>query len=100
MIQETLQPSYTHVSCITLRRYCLNMWKDAKKQIISDFENLNTSVNLTTDVWSAPHGLSESYICVTAHYVDPDTWQMIKRTIAFEVFGYPHTRENLFFILD
>ena len=25
---------------------------------------------------------------------------MIKRTIAFEVFRYPHTGENLFFILD
>ena len=65
MIQETLQPSYPHVSRTTLRRHYLNMWKDAKKQIISNFENLNTSVNLTTDVWSAPHGLPESYLCVT-----------------------------------
>ena len=67
MIQETLQPSYTHVSRTTLRRHCLNMWKNAKKQIISKIENLNTSINLTIDVWSAPHGLPESYLCVTAH---------------------------------
>ena len=25
---------------------------------------------------------------------------MIKRMIAFEVFGYPHSGENLFYILD
>ena len=25
---------------------------------------------------------------------------MMKRTITFDVFGYPHTGENLFFILD
>ena len=24
----------------------------------------------------------------------------MKRTIAFDIFGYPHTGENLFFILD
>ena len=97
---ELCHPLANHVSHTTLRRHCLNMWKDAKKQIISEFENLNTSVNLTTDVWSALHGLPESYLCVTAHWVNPDTWQMIKRTIAFEVFEYPHSGENLFYILD
>ena len=44
MIQEMFQPSYTHVSRTTLRRHCLNMWKDAKKQIILEFENLNNDI--------------------------------------------------------
>nr|XP_043639076.1 zinc finger BED domain-containing protein RICESLEEPER 3-like [Erigeron canadensis] len=59
-----------------------------------------TGVNLTTDVWSAPHGLPELYLCVTAHWVDQKTWQLMKSTIAFEMFGYPHTRDALFEILD
>jgi len=100
LIRDTLQPRYKHVSRTTLRRKCLKMWKQAKEDLIVFFENLQTGVNLTTDVWSAPHGLLESYLCVTAHWVTPNTWQMMKRTIAFELFAYPHTGENLFQILD
>jgi len=100
LIRETLQPSYNHVSRTTLRKHCLKMWREAKEQLILGFEKLETGVNLTTDVWSAPHGLPESYLCVTAHWVDPKMWQMMKRTITFEQFGYPHSGENLFEILD
>nr|GEW72797.1 replication protein A 70 kDa DNA-binding subunit B [Tanacetum cinerariifolium] len=57
IIQKCLQPRYTHVSRATLRRDALKMWKKAKLELINGFEKLNTSVNLTTDVWSAPHGL-------------------------------------------
>ena len=56
-------------------------------------------INITTDVWSTPHNSPESYICVTAHWVNPTTWQMMKRTISFELFDYPHTGQNLFNIL-
>nr|GFA16961.1 zinc finger BED domain-containing protein RICESLEEPER 2-like [Tanacetum cinerariifolium] len=35
------------------------------------FGNTNTFVNLTTDVWSAPHGVPGSYIFVTAHWIEP-----------------------------
>ena len=100
MIRETLQPRYTHVSRHALRRYCLKMWNKAKKDLNKYFKNLNTGVNLTSDVWSASHGLPESYLCVTAHWVDPQSWQMLKRTIAFELCPYPHTGEVLFQILD
>ncbi|KAD5508155.1 hypothetical protein E3N88_15858 [Mikania micrantha] len=86
MIRETLQPRYTQVSRQTLRRYCLKMWKNAKQELVAYFENLNTEVNLTSDVWSAPHNLPESYLCVTAHWVEPSSWIMMKRTIAFELF--------------
>ena len=67
MIRETLQPRYKHVSRQTLRRHCMNLWNDAKNELINLFENLQTGVNLTSNVWSAPHGLPEAYICVTAH---------------------------------
>ncbi|GJY95542.1 hypothetical protein Tco_0511903 [Tanacetum coccineum] len=97
VIQKCLQPRYTQVSRATLRRDALKMWKKAKHELINGFENLNTNVNLTADVWSAPHGLPGSYLCVTAHWVDPATWQMMKRTIDFKKFEYPHTGVNLFY---
>ncbi|KAD1274136.1 hypothetical protein E3N88_43079 [Mikania micrantha] len=86
MIQKVLQPRYHQVSRSTIRRDCLKRWRQAKQELILGFQNLKTEVNLTTDVWSAPHGLPESYICVTAHWINPDSWQMMKRTIAFERF--------------
>ena len=76
------------------------MWKIAKNELILGFENLETGISLTCDVWTAPHGSPDSYLCVTAHWIDPNSWIMTKRTIAFELFGYPHTGENLFKILD
>ena len=100
LIQKTLQPRYTHVSRATLRRDCLKRWKQAKVHMISYFENLQTGVNLTSDVWSSPHGSPDSYICVTAHWVEPSSWQMMKRTIAFQLFDYPHTGENIFHMID
>ena len=100
VIQETLQPRYRQVSRSTLKRDCMRMYKVAKQELVTLLENLNTSVNLTTDAWSAPHGLPGSYICVTAHWVDPSTWQMMKRTIAFENFEEPHTGDALFILLS
>ena len=47
MIQETLQPRYTHVSRSTLRRDVINMWKIAKNELILGFKNLETCISLT-----------------------------------------------------
>nr|GFA67926.1 zinc finger BED domain-containing protein RICESLEEPER 2-like [Tanacetum cinerariifolium] len=67
VFQKHLQPKYNHVSRTTLKRDAMKLWVAAKQVIIDDFLKLNTNVNLTTDVWSAPHGVPGSYICVTAH---------------------------------
>jgi len=64
MIRDTLQPRYKHVSRTTPRRRCLKSWKQANQDLIVFFENLQTGVNLTTDVWSPPHNLPELNICV------------------------------------
>ncbi|GKE19300.1 zinc finger BED domain-containing protein RICESLEEPER 2-like protein [Tanacetum coccineum] len=62
VFQKHLQPKYNHVSRTTLKRDAMKLWVAAKQAIIDDFLKLNTNVNLTTDVWSAPHGLPESLI--------------------------------------
>ncbi|GJW58099.1 zinc finger BED domain-containing protein RICESLEEPER 2-like protein [Tanacetum coccineum] len=95
VFQKHLQPKYNHVSRTTLKRDAIKLWVAAKQAIIDGFANLNTNVNLTTDVWSAPHGVTSSYICVTAHWIEPGTWQMMKRVIAFEDFLVPHTGSAL-----
>nr|GEU57424.1 hypothetical protein [Tanacetum cinerariifolium] len=91
VFQNTMQLRYTHVSRSTLKRDAMKLWLAAKQEIIDSFGNLDACVNLTTDVWSAPHGVPGSYMCVTAHWIKPCTWQMMKRVISFEEFPSPHT---------
>ncbi|GJX25933.1 zinc finger BED domain-containing protein RICESLEEPER 2-like protein [Tanacetum coccineum] len=94
-----MQPRYTHVSRSTLKRDAMKLWLAAKQEIIDSFGNINAYVNLTMDAWSAPHGVPDSYMCVTAHWIEPDTWQMMKRVISFEEFPSPHTGGALFKML-
>nr|GEU51235.1 zinc finger BED domain-containing protein DAYSLEEPER [Tanacetum cinerariifolium] len=95
VFQNHLQPRYTHVSRTTLKRDAMKLWVMAKQAIIDGFLKINTNVNLTTDVWTRPHRVPGSYISVTAHWIEPDTWQMMKRVIAFEDFSAPHTGSAL-----
>nr|GEX29850.1 DNA-directed DNA polymerase [Tanacetum cinerariifolium] len=67
VFQNTMQPRYTHVSRSTLKHDAMKLWLAAKQEIIDSFVNLDACVNLTTDVWSAPHGVPGSYMCVTTH---------------------------------
>nr|GEV04237.1 putative AC transposase [Tanacetum cinerariifolium] len=59
VFQKHLQPKYNRVSHTTLKRDATELWVAAKQAIIDDFLKLNTNVNLTTDIWSAPHGVPD-----------------------------------------
>ncbi|GJZ98857.1 zinc finger BED domain-containing protein RICESLEEPER 2-like protein [Tanacetum coccineum] len=101
VFQNTLQPRYTHVIVSTSQTEAMKLLVDGyTSRQIDGFANLNTRVNLTTDVWSAPHNLPGSYMCVTAHWIEPSTWQMMKRVISFEEFPSPHTGTNLKYMLE
>nr|GEX87870.1 zinc finger BED domain-containing protein RICESLEEPER 2-like [Tanacetum cinerariifolium] len=69
VFQNTMQPRYTHVSRSTLKRDAIKLW------------------------------VPGSYMCVTAHWIEPGTWQMMKRVISFEEFLSPHTGGALFKML-
>nr|GEX64662.1 zinc finger BED domain-containing protein RICESLEEPER 2-like [Tanacetum cinerariifolium] len=99
VFQNHMQQKYNHVSRTTLKRDAIKLWKAAKQMLKYSFLNLNDSVNIITDVWSAPHGLPGPYLCVTAHWIEPKTWQMMKRVIAFEDFSVHHTGGALFRML-
>lgn len=98
-IQTLMQPRYTAVSRTTLRRDAIKMWRVAKEKMILGFQEHRYGVSLTCDVWSSPHNTGNSFLAVTAHWLDQENWQMMKRTIAFELFGEPHTGANLFALL-
>ena len=98
-MQTYVQPMYNNVSRMTLKRDAMKMWKTAKQELKNFFLNLDTCVNITTDVWSAPHGSIYSYLCVTAHWIDPESWLIMKRVISFEEFPVPHTGNALFKML-
>nr|GEW14145.1 RNA-directed DNA polymerase, eukaryota, reverse transcriptase zinc-binding domain protein [Tanacetum cinerariifolium] len=53
VFQNHLQLKYNHVSRTTLKRDAIKLWVAAKQAIIDGFLNLNTNVNLTTDVCGA-----------------------------------------------
>ena len=95
IIKTKLQPRYSSVSRTTLRRDAIKFWNQAKSEIIVGFANYNGSISLTSDVWTAPHGNANSYLAVTAHWFHPESWLMMKRTIEFKLFPYPHTGSNL-----
>ncbi|GJZ70000.1 zinc finger BED domain-containing protein RICESLEEPER 2-like protein [Tanacetum coccineum] len=95
VFQKNLQPRYAHVSRTTLKRDAMKLWVMAKQAIIHRFLQININVNLTTDVWTSPHRVLGFYICVTAYWIEPGTWQMMKRVIAFEYFSVPHTGSAL-----
>nr|GEU37388.1 hypothetical protein [Tanacetum cinerariifolium] len=99
VFQNTMQPRYTNVSRSTLKSDAMRLWLAAKQEIIVSFGNLNACVNLTTDVWPAPHGVPGSYMCVTAHWIEPDTWQIMTRVISFKEFSSSHTGHALFKML-
>nr|GEW88031.1 zinc finger BED domain-containing protein RICESLEEPER 2-like [Tanacetum cinerariifolium]GEW88037.1 zinc finger BED domain-containing protein RICESLEEPER 2-like [Tanacetum cinerariifolium] len=57
VFQNHLQPKYNHVSRSTLKHDAIKLWKAVKQLLKDSFLHLNASVNITTDVWSAPHEL-------------------------------------------
>ncbi|GJX50981.1 hypothetical protein Tco_0277826 [Tanacetum coccineum] len=71
--QNHIQPKYNHISHTTLKRDAMKSWKAVKQHVKNSFFNLNASVNITTNVLSAPHGLPSLYLCVTAHWIEPET---------------------------
>ncbi|XP_071727476.1 zinc finger BED domain-containing protein RICESLEEPER 2-like [Rutidosis leptorrhynchoides] len=95
LIQNRLQPRYNNVSRTTLRRDAFKLWKKAKNDTTEGFRTYKHKVSITCTVWTAPHGTANSYLAVTAHWFHPDSWLLMKRTIAFKLFAYPHNGNNL-----
>ena len=99
IIKRKMQPAYIPVSRTTLKKDAIKMWHEARKKMILGFFEHHYGVSLTCDVWSSGYNTGNSYLAVTAHWLNQESWLMMKRTIAFELFGEPHTGNNLFHLL-
>jgi hypothetical protein len=81
--RKTLQPQYRVIPRNTLKRRTIKLYESKRYELVKMFKSFNGKVSITTDIWSAPPHL-ESYMCVTAHWIDHD-WFIQKRIIAFEL---------------
>ena len=66
--------------------------------ILRFFEH-HYNVSLTCHVWSSGYNTGNFYLAITAHWLNQESWLIMKRTIAFELFGEQHTDNNLFHLL-
>lgn len=85
---NTLQPTFQVKGRQTIRKDCLKMYKDMKKELQSELRNLDSRVCLTSDIWTSSQNLG--YMVVTAHYVDSE-FKLKKKIIWFKELEYPHT---------
>ncbi|KAL4579965.1 hypothetical protein LXL04_016136 [Taraxacum kok-saghyz] len=93
-IKKALQPNFCQVSRRSLKRDAMKKFIKIHEDPKKFFTHFLGRVSLTTDVWTAPHGTCLSFICITVHWIDPKTWFMQKRILAFEQFAHPHAGEN------
>ncbi|GJV57986.1 zinc finger BED domain-containing protein RICESLEEPER 2 [Tanacetum coccineum] len=98
IIKRRLQPRYQHVSRTTLRSDAFKLWETAKKDIIDGFRDYKYGVSITTDTWTAPHGTANSYLAVTAHWFNPESWP--EEFTNFDILAWWKEREIQFFILS
>ncbi|OMO74048.1 putative Zinc finger, BED-type [Corchorus capsularis] len=77
---KTAQPRFVMPSRKTIAMDCFQLYSDAEKQVKKQMNSNRFRVSLTTDTWTSIQ--NNSYMCVTAHYVDDD-WKLVKRIISF-----------------
>lgn len=59
-----------------------------KEELQNEFMNLDSSVCLTSDMWTSVQNLG--YMVITAHYITAD-FKLMKKIISFKNVKYPHT---------
>lgn len=68
-----------------------SLYESMKNQMISLFANAKY-ISLTSDIWSCKH---RSFMGMTAHYIDPNTFNRHILTISCDRFTFPHTNERI-----
>lgn len=67
------------------------LFEAMKNQLVARFSNANY-IALTADIWSSKH---RSFMGVTAHWIDPVTYERQIATISCNRFTFPHTNERI-----
>lgn len=96
---QAMNPNYTLPSRKTISQTYLPAAYEQAKNRIRELYSTNKiiSVTLTTDCWTSTN--NESFMAVTAHYVDSD-FQLKSNVLECCAFAETHTSENLALELD
>jgi hypothetical protein len=70
----TLQPMFTVGTRNTIRQDILDMYGVQKNCMVKYFQQFESRVAITTDMWTASHQ-NKGYMAVTAHFID-EKWTM------------------------
>lgn len=70
----TLQPMFTVGTRNTIRQDILDMYGVQKDCMVKYFQQLESRVAITTDMWTASHQ-KKGYMAVTAHFID-EKWDL------------------------
>jgi primosomal protein N' len=62
------------VSTKTIRKDILDMYQVQKLSMVKQFEQQQSHITVTTDMWTANHQ-KKGYMTVTVHYVD-ESWNL------------------------
>lgn len=88
-----LNPSYTLPTRKTLSESLLpQLYMQLKERVKIEISNA-LAVCVTTDAWTSEN--NESFVGVTAHYIDPDTSQLRSNLLGCIEYGERHTAVNL-----
>jgi hypothetical protein len=84
----SLQPTFSCIGRQTIRNDCVGMYDRMKQTLESELQGLDSRICFTSDLWTSNQKLG--YICLTAHYVDPN-FALHKKIISFKAVKYPHS---------
>jgi hypothetical protein len=83
-----MQPAFQLKGRHTIRDDAMKMYKGMKKDIEVELQNLDSSICLTSDMWTSSQSLG--YMSITAHYINSE-FNYKKKIISFREVKYPHT---------
>ena len=84
---ESLQPTLECIGRQTIRNDCVSMFQRMKADLRTELQSTNSRICFTSDLWTSNQKLG--YICLTAHYIDPN-FVLKKKIVAFKDVKYPH----------
>jgi len=90
---KSLNPWFENVSRTTLKNDCEAAFQMHGDRMKKYFENLDSRVSLTGDMWTSNQKLG--YLCMTCHFISDD-WKLHKSIIRFSMMETPHNSLNMF----
>jgi len=76
----------------TIANYMSNLYRTTKNKLIQKFQEANSKINITCDIWTSPNGIS--ILGITVHWIDSE-WILREALISAAQLKGLHTGENI-----